>query len=123
MYSVVYVKVGNGFSSYSFYTHTKSVYEVVAIHDHHYTLSLYFIFSILDENPLYMFTYVWHGKEIVTVHSHTAIPVTIGLTRGLYYVGESAGSLTVCFEVLSGRTASRSISMQIRTVQGDAEGA
>lgn len=59
---------------------------------------------------------------IITVHSHSAIPVTIGLTKGLYYVSESAGSLIVCFEVLSGRTASRSISMQIRTVQGDAEG-
>ena len=54
--------------------------------------------------------------------SHSAIPITIGLTRGLYFVSESAGSVVICYEILSGRTASRSISMQFRTVQGEAEG-
>ena len=52
----------------------------------------------------------------------SAIPVTIGFTKGLYYVSESASSLIICYEVLSGRTASRSISMQFRTVEGEAEG-
>ena len=33
---------------------------------------------------------------------------------------EDSGPVVVCYYVLSGRTASRSISMQLRTVQGDA---
>ena len=44
------------------------------------------------------------------------------MTQGLYTVSESAGSLTICYEILSGRTATRSVSMQFRTVQGEAEG-
>ena len=60
---------------------------------------------------------------LVTIFmSHSAIPVTIGLTRGLYFVSESAGSVVICYEILSGRTASRRISMEFRTVQGEAEG-
>ena len=51
-----------------------------------------------------------------------AIPVTVGLTQALYTVGESSGSITVCYEILSGRTATRSIYMTIQTVQGDAIG-
>ena len=35
---------------------------------------------------------------------------------------ESSSSVTVCFEVLAGRTATRSISMQIRTLDGEAKG-
>ena len=54
--------------------------------------------------------------------SHSAIPITIGFTKGLYFVSESAGSLVICYEILSGRTASRSISIQFRTVQGEAQG-
>ena len=49
--------------------------------------------------------------------------MTIGLKQALYTVGESSGSLTVCYEILAGRTATRSISMNMRTVPGDAEGA
>ena len=37
-------------------------------------------------------------------------------------VGESAGSISICYKILSGRAATRSISMQFRTVQGEAEG-
>ena len=44
------------------------------------------------------------------------------MRQSLYYVNESAGSVVVCYDVLSGRTATRSISMQLRTVQGEAEG-
>ena len=33
---------------------------------------------------------------------------------------EESGPVIVCYDVLSGRTASRSINMQLRTVQGDA---
>ena len=51
-----------------------------------------------------------------------AIPITIGMRQSLYYVNEDAGALTVCYEVLSGRTAERSIRMQLRTVEGDAKG-
>ena len=51
-----------------------------------------------------------------------AIPITIGLRKSLYYVNENTGSVIVCYDVLSGRTASRSINMQFRTVQGDAKG-
>ena len=51
-----------------------------------------------------------------------AIPITIGLRQRLYYVNENAGSVVVCYAVLSGRTASRSISMQFRTVQWEAKG-
>ena len=61
-----------------------------------------------------------HDTVFLTVH--TAIPITIGLRQSLYYVKESASSLLVCYNVLSGRTASRSISMQMRTVQGEAKG-
>ena len=49
-----------------------------------------------------------------------AIPITIGLTKTLFVVSEDDSSVVVCFSVLSGRTATRSISMQLRTVQGDA---
>ena len=56
------------------------------------------------------------------LYLYTAIPITIGLTKSLYYVDESDSSLTVCFEVLSGRTATRSISMVLQTVQGEATG-
>ena len=51
-----------------------------------------------------------------------AIPITIGMRQSLYYVDESAGSVLVCSRVLSGRTATRSIYMEIYTVPGDAEG-
>ena len=51
-----------------------------------------------------------------------AIPITIGMRQSLYYVNEDAGALIVCYEVLSGRTAERSIRMQLRTVEGDAKG-
>lgn len=44
------------------------------------------------------------------------------MRQSLYYVNEDAGSLTVCYEVLSGSTAERSINMQLRTVEGDAKG-
>ena len=52
----------------------------------------------------------------------TAIPITIGMRQSLYYVDESAGSVLVCSRVLSGRTATRSIYMEIYTVPGDAKG-
>ena len=52
----------------------------------------------------------------------TAIPITIGIRQSLYYVDESAGSVLVCSRVLSGRTATRSIYMEIYTVQGEAKG-
>lgn len=51
-----------------------------------------------------------------------AIPITIGLRDSLYYVGEDRGALTVCYDVLSGRTAGRSINLQFRTVEGEAKG-
>ena len=54
--------------------------------------------------------------------SLSAIPITIGLTKGLYFVSENAGSVVICYEILAGRAATRSISMQFRTVQGEAEG-
>ena len=50
-----------------------------------------------------------------------AIPITIGFRQRLYYVNESAGSVVVCYDVLSGRTASRSISMRLRTFPKEAE--
>ena len=53
---------------------------------------------------------------------HADIPITIGLKKTLYNVSEDAGSVEVCYQVLSGRTATRSINMQLRTVQGDATG-
>ena len=53
-------------------------------------------------------------------HTFVAIPITIGLRQRLYYVDEDSGPVVVCYDVLSGRTASRSISMQLVTVQGDA---
>ena len=53
---------------------------------------------------------------------HAAIPITIGLKKTLYNVSEDAGSVQVCYQVMSGKTATRSISMQLRTVQGDAKG-
>ena len=37
-------------------------------------------------------------------------------------MNESAGSVVVCYDVLSGRTASRSISMQLRTFPKEAKG-
>ena len=52
----------------------------------------------------------------------SAIPITIGFRQSLYYVNENAGSVVVCYAVLSGRTATRSIDMQLRTVKGDAKG-
>ena len=68
---------------------------------------------------------LWHCFIIIRMPKwfvYAAIPVTIGLRRSLYYVNEDTGSLVVCYDVLSGRTATRSISMQMRTVQGDAIG-
>ena len=35
---------------------------------------------------------------------------------------ESAGYLVLCYEIRSGRTATRSISMEFKTVQDDTEG-
>ena len=52
----------------------------------------------------------------------SAIPITIGLTRGLYIVSESASSVVICYEILSGRAATRSIKMQLTTVPGEAQG-
>ena len=60
--------------------------------------------------------------ELCVYTIHTDIPITIGLKKTLYNVSEDAGSVQVCYQVLSGRTATRSISMQLRTVQGDATG-
>ena len=54
--------------------------------------------------------------------AYTAIPITIGLTKTLHYVSESAVSLAMCYKVLSGRTATRSISTYINTVEGEAKG-
>ena len=51
---------------------------------------------------------------------YIAIPITIGLRQRLYYVDENSDRVVVCYDVLSGRTASRSFNMQLRTVQGDA---
>ena len=51
-----------------------------------------------------------------------AIPITIGFRKTLFNVSEDAGSVAVCYAVLSGRTAGRSISVQMRTLQGDATG-
>ena len=51
-----------------------------------------------------------------------AIPVTIGFRQRLYYVDEDAGSVVVCYDVLSGRTASRSIHMRLITFQEKAQG-
>ena len=53
---------------------------------------------------------------------NAAIPVTIGLRQRLYYVDEDSGPVVVCYDVLSGRTATRSIYTELRTVQGDATG-
>ena len=59
---------------------------------------------------------------INVLQHHAAIPITIGLKSTLFNVSEDDGSVQVCYQVLSGRTATRSISMQLRTVQGDAIG-
>ncbi|CAI8052156.1 hypothetical protein GBAR_LOCUS28548, partial [Geodia barretti] len=59
------------------------------------------------------------GAEIC-ITDLSSIPITIGLKKTLYNVSEDAGSVQVCYQVMSGKTATRSISMQLRTVQGDA---
>jgi hypothetical protein len=56
----------------------------------------------------------------VYIIDRDSIPVTIGLRQRLYYVDEDSGPVVVCYDVLSGRTATRSIYTELRTVQGDA---
>ena len=51
-----------------------------------------------------------------------AIPITIGFRQRLYYVDEDADSVVVCYDVLSGRIASRSIHMRLITFQNEARG-
>ncbi|CAI8052154.1 Sodium/calcium exchanger 2 [Geodia barretti] len=78
-----------------------------------------FTFSISLENTVTNLT-VDPDETSVCIIDKNSIPITIGLTQALYTVGESSGSLTVCYEILSGRTATRSIGMTLKTVQGDA---
>lgn len=68
------------------------------------------------------YLFISHAICLFIPACSAAIPVTIGMRQSLYYVNEDAGSLTVCYEVLSGSTAERSINMQLRTVEGDAKG-
>ena len=82
-------------------------------HQYFNVLLLYLICSIIINNT-FIFLHICLFSA--------AIPITIGMRQSLYYINEDAGALTVCYEVLSGRTADRSINMQLRTVEGDAKG-
>ena len=52
----------------------------------------------------------------------TVIPVTIGVRQPFYSVNENSGSVSICIDVLSGRTAGRIITFYDQTVAGAAIG-
>ena len=71
-------------------------------------------------NVYFKFNFALLLHYVFLISLYIAIPITIGLRQRLYYVDEDSDRVVVCYDVLSGRTASRSFNMQLRTVQGDA---
>jgi hypothetical protein len=63
---------------------------------------------------------IQNNEAEICIVDKNAIPITIGFRQRLYYVDEDADSVVVCYDVLSGRTASRSIYMRLRTFQEEA---
>ena len=53
---------------------------------------------------------------------NAVIPVAIGVRQPFYSVNENSGSVSICIDVLSGRTAGRMITFYVRTVAGTAIG-
>ena len=52
----------------------------------------------------------------------TEIPVSVGLQRNLYSVGESSGSVEICTEVTSGSLAGNTLPFDYTTIDGMAVG-